>query len=63
MWFIFIVSCVVIALAALFVIWVGNKVILSIRKQNKAAEMNEAACDSAKKVIKKEIEKEFKYER
>lgn len=63
MWFIFIVSCVVIALAALFVIWVGNKVILSIRKQNKAAEMNEEACDSAKKVIKKEIEKEFKYER
>lgn len=63
MWLIFIISCVVIALAALFVVWVGNKVILSIRKQNKAAEMSESACDSAKKVIKKEIEKEYKYER
>lgn len=58
MWFIFIVSCVLIALAALFVVWVGNKVILSIRKQNKVAEMNEAAYESAKKVIKKSIEKE-----
>lgn len=63
MWFIFIISCVVIALAALFVIWVGNKVILSIRKQNKAAEMNEAAYESAKKVIKESIEKENEDER
>lgn len=63
MWFIFIASCVVIAMAALFVIWVGNKVILSIRKQNKAAEMNEAAYESAKKVIKESIEKENEDER
>lgn len=58
MWFIFIVSCVFIALAALFVLWVGSKVVLSIRKQTKAEEMNEVAYESAKKVIKESIEKE-----
>lgn len=62
MWLIFIISCVVIALAALFVVWVGNKVILSIRKQNRASEMKEAAYESAKKVIKESIEKENKNE-
>lgn len=62
MWFIFIASCVFISMVALLVIWIANKVLLSIRKQNKAAEMEESAYESAKKVIKKSIEKENKDE-
>lgn len=58
MWFIFIASCVFISMVALLVIWIANKVLLSIRKQNKAAEMEESAYESAKKIIQESIEKE-----
>ena len=58
MWFIFLISCIAIALAALVVVWVGNAVYLSIRKHNRQADIEDAACDSAAKVIKKSVEKE-----
>lgn len=58
MWFIFIASCVFISMVALLVIWIANKVFLSIRKQNKIAEMEESAYESTKKIIKESIEKE-----
>ena len=58
MWFVFIASCVFISMVALLVIWIANKVFLSIRKQNKIAEMEESAYESTKKIIKESIEKE-----
>ena len=58
MWLIFIASCVFISMVALLVIWIANKVFLSIRKQNKIAEMEESAYESTKKIIKESIEKE-----
>ena len=58
MWFVFIASCVFISMVALLVIWIANKVFLSIRKQNKIAEMEDSAYESTKKIIKESIEKE-----
>lgn len=58
MWLIFIASCVFISMVALLVIWIANKVFLSIRKQNKIAEMEESAYESTKKIIQESIEKE-----
>ena len=62
MWLIFIASCVFISMVALLVIWIANKVFLSIRKQNKIAEMEESTYESTKKIIKESIEKENKNE-
>lgn len=41
MWFIFLVTCVVVALATLLVIWVGNEVILSMKRRNRRFEEEE----------------------
>lgn len=38
MWFIFLVSCIAVALAAMLVIWIGNKVYLSMKKLNQKYE-------------------------
>lgn len=38
MWVIFLSSCIVVALAAMLVLWIGNKVYLSIKRQNRKYE-------------------------
>ena len=38
MWLIFIASCIVVALAALIVIWVGSKIIRSIQREDRKFE-------------------------
>lgn len=34
MWVIFLLSSIAFALVAMFIIWVGNKVMISMKKQN-----------------------------
>lgn len=59
MWFIFLVSCIVVALATLLVIWIGSKVLRSIEKQDKTSDVEDVVYDQVKKKIKKEMEKEL----
>lgn len=56
MWFIFILACLVVALLALFVIWVGSKVIQSIERKEKMKEIELEAYEQAGKRIKKQME-------
>lgn len=57
MWLIFIMACIVVALAALFVIWIGSKVLYSIKKREKLDDVEYEIYKQAKKRIKKEMEK------
>lgn len=38
MWLIFLITCIAVALACLAVIWIGNKVFLSIKRSNREFE-------------------------
>ncbi|OUO78210.1 hypothetical protein B5F53_11725 [Blautia sp. An249] len=58
MWFIFLVSCIAVALAALLVIWIGSKVLRSIEKQDKTSDVEDVVYDQVKKKIKEEMEKD-----
>lgn len=57
MWFIFLVSCIVVALAALVVIWIGSKVLRSIEKQDKKAEIEKEFYEQSKNKLKEEMRK------
>ena len=63
MWFIFLVSALVIAVAALPVIWIAGKVILSIKRQYKRFEVEEEAYKKKKKKINRAFEEEKENER
>ena len=56
MWFIFILACLAVALLALFVIWVGSKVIQSIERKEKMKEIELEAHEQAGKQIRKQME-------
>ena len=56
MWFIFILACLAVALLALFVIWVGSKVIQSIERKEKMKEIELEAYEQVGKRIKKQME-------
>lgn len=58
MWFIFLVSCIVVALAALVVIWIGSKIFRSIERQDRESKMEETAYERARRKIREEMEKE-----
>lgn len=58
MWFIFILACLAVALLALFVIWVGSKVIQSIERKEKIKKIELEAYEQAGKRIKKQMEEE-----
>lgn len=58
MWFIFLAACVVIALAALLVIWIGSKIFHSMERQKRKADMEEAAYEQTIKKLREEMEKE-----
>lgn len=60
MWFIFLVSCIVVALAALFVIWIGSKIFQSIERKDKMLEIETETYEEVKKRLKKEINRENK---
>lgn len=60
MWFIFLVSCIVVALAALLVIWIGSKIFQSIERKDKMLEIETEMYEEVKKRLKKEINRENK---
>lgn len=60
MWFIFLVSCIVVALAALLVIWIGSKIFQSIERKDKLLEIETETYKEVKNRLKKEINREDK---
>ena len=60
MWLIFLGSGMVFGIAALIMVWVGNRVILSIKRQQKKFEIEDETYQKMKKAIK---EKEIKDEK
>lgn len=59
-WVIFLCSGMVFGAAALALIWIGSRVILSIRRQQKKFEIEDATYNKVKEAIK---EKENKNEK
>ena len=59
MWVIFLGSGMVFGAAALALIWIGSRVLLSIRRQQKKFEIEDETYNKVKKAIK---EKEIKNE-
>lgn len=60
MWVIFLGSGMVFGIAALIMVWVGSRVILSIKRQQKKFEIEDETYNKVKKAIK---EKEIKNEK
>lgn len=58
MWLIFIIACIVVALAALLVIYIGHKIIKKIERDDKVSEVEDEAYEQAKKMIRKQFREE-----
>lgn len=56
MWVIFLGSGMVFGAAALALIWIGNRVILSIRRQQKKFEIEDETYNKVKEAIKEKGE-------
>lgn len=57
MWVIFLVTVFALGAVGLSLVWIGNKIYISIRRQNKKFELEEEALEETKKKISEEIEK------
>ena len=60
MWFIFLVACIVIALVALAVFYIGHKLFLTMDRQDRKADMEDAVYEEAQKIVKEKMKKEKK---
>ena len=58
MWLIFIMACIVVALATLLVIYIGHKIIRKIERDDKVSEVEDEAYEQAKKMIRKQFREE-----
>ena len=58
MWLIFIMACIVVALATLLVIYVGHKIIKKIERDDKVSEVEDEAYEQAKNMIRKQFREE-----
>ena len=58
MWIIFIMACIVVALATLLVIYIGHKIIKKIERDDKVSEVEDEAYEQAKKMIRKQFREE-----
>lgn len=58
MWLIFISACIVVALAALLVIYIGHKVFQKIERDEKVSDVEDEAYEQAKKMIRKQFQEE-----
>lgn len=58
MWLIFIMACIVVALATLLVIYIGHKIIKKIERDDKVSEVEDEAYEQAKKMIRKQFQEE-----
>lgn len=52
MWLIFIIACIVVALAALIVIYIGHKIIQKIERDDRVSDIEDEAYEQAKKIIR-----------
>ena len=58
MWLIFIMACIVVALATLLVIYIGHKIIKKSERDDKVSEVEDEAYEQAKKMIRKQFREE-----
>lgn len=58
MWLIFIMACIVVALATLLVIYIGHKIIKKIERDDKVSEVEDEAYEQAKKMIRNQFREE-----
>lgn len=58
MWLIFIMACIVVALATLLVIYIGHKIIKKIERDDKVSEVEDEAYEQEKKMIIKQFREE-----
>ena len=58
MWLIFIIACIVVALAVLLVIYIGHKIIQKIERDDKVSEVEDEAYEQAKKMIRNQFREE-----
>lgn len=58
MWLIFIISCIVVALAALLVIYIGHKIFRKMDRDEKMSDVENEAYEQAKKMIREQFREE-----
>lgn len=58
MWLIFIMTCLVVALVALLIIYIGHKIIRKIERDDKVSEVEDEAYEQAKKMIREKFQEE-----
>lgn len=57
-WFIFVIVFIIIALIALLVLYIANKVFLLMEKERKKADMEDEVYKEAQRIIKEKKRKE-----
>lgn len=58
MWLIFIMTCIVVALAALLVIYIGHKIFQKMDRDEKRFDVENEAYEQAKKMIREQYREE-----
>lgn len=60
MWLIFIMSCIVVALVALCVIYIGHKIFQKMDRDDKLSDVENEAYEQAKKIIREQFREDDK---
>lgn len=60
MWLIFIMACIVVALAALWVIYIGHKIFQKMDRDEKLSDVENEAYKQAKNMIRKQFQEDDK---
>lgn len=58
MWLIFIMTCIVVALVALLVIYIGHKIFQKMDRDEKLSDIENEAYEQAKKMIREKFREE-----
>lgn len=60
MWLIFIIACIVVALVALLVIYIGHKIFQKMDRDEKLSDVENEAYEQAKKIIREQFREDDK---
>lgn len=60
MWLIFIMTCIVVALVALLVIYIGHKIFQKMDRDEKMSDVENEAYEQAKKIIREQFREDDK---
>lgn len=60
MWLIFIMTCIVVALVALLVIYIGHKIFQKMDRDEKMSDVENEAYEQAKKMIREQFREDDK---